>query len=53
MSRKSNLVPDSVHSFDAKKQLTRGKVFINKGVAIVTFEWTKTIQLPSPIIYLE
>jgi hypothetical protein len=44
MSRKSNLVPDSVHSFDAKKQLTRGKVFINKGVAIVTFEWTKTIQ---------
>jgi hypothetical protein len=44
MSRKSNLVPDSVHSFDDKKQLTRGKVFINKGVAIVAFEWTKTIQ---------
>ena len=44
MSRKSNLVPDSVHSFDAKKQLTRGKVVINKGVAIVAFEWTKTIQ---------
>jgi hypothetical protein len=44
MSRKYNLVPDSVHSFDDKKQLTRGKVFINKGVAIVAFEWTKTIQ---------
>ena len=28
----------------AKKQLTRGKVFFNKGVAIVAFEWTKTIQ---------
>ena len=38
MSRKSNLVPDSVHFFDAKKQLTRDKVVINKGVTIVTFE---------------
>jgi hypothetical protein len=38
MLKKSNLVPDSVHSFDAKKQLTRGKVVINKGVAIVAFE---------------
>ena len=44
MLKKSNLVPDSVHSFDAKKQWTRGKVFINKGVAIVALEWTKTIQ---------
>ena len=33
-----------MHSFDDKKQLTRCKVFINKGVAIVAFEWTKTIQ---------
>jgi hypothetical protein len=32
MSRKSKLVPDSVHSFDAKKQLTRGKQNFNKGV---------------------
>ena len=30
--------------FYSKNQLTRGKVFINKGVAIVAFEWTKTIQ---------
>jgi hypothetical protein len=35
MSRKSNLVPDSVHSFDAKKQLTRGKVVINKGEQVM------------------
>ena len=44
ISRKSNLVRDSVHSFDAKKQLTRSKIFINKGVAIVALEWTKPIQ---------
>jgi hypothetical protein len=28
MSRKYNLVPDSVHSFDDKKQLTRGKFLL-------------------------
>jgi hypothetical protein len=57
MSRKSNLVPDSVHSFDAKKQLLRGKVFISKGVAIVALEWTNSIQpgerrLKIPLVYI-
>ena len=57
MSRKSNLVPDSVHSFDAKKQLPRGKVFISKGVAIVALEWTNSIQpgerrLKIPLVYI-
>ncbi|VDI01905.1 Hypothetical predicted protein [Mytilus galloprovincialis] len=44
MSRKSNLVPDSVDSFDCKRQLTRVKVCMHERVAIVVFEWTKTIQ---------
>ena len=45
MSRKSNLVPDSINSFDEKKQLTRRRVFVNEDIAIVVFEWTKTIQI--------
>ncbi|CAG2206888.1 unnamed protein product [Mytilus edulis] len=44
MSRKSNLVPDSSSQFDKNKQLTRGKVFVGNDIAIVVFEWTKTIQ---------
>ena len=28
MARKSNLVPDSVHKFDSKKQLTREKIVL-------------------------
>ncbi|VDI14397.1 Hypothetical predicted protein [Mytilus galloprovincialis] len=44
MSRKSNLVPDSCSQFDKNKQLTRGKVFVVNDIAIVVFEWTKTIQ---------
>ncbi|CAC5393054.1 unnamed protein product [Mytilus coruscus] len=44
MSRKSNLVPDSSSQFDKNKQLTRGKVFVVNDIAIVVFEWTKTIQ---------
>ncbi|VDI08022.1 Hypothetical predicted protein [Mytilus galloprovincialis] len=50
MSRKSNLVPDSVDSFDCKRQLTRGKVFMHQRVAIVVFEWTKTIQCGERIL---
>ncbi|CAG2226402.1 unnamed protein product [Mytilus edulis] len=50
MSRKSNLVPDSVDSFDCKRQLTRGKVFMHERVAIVVFEWTKTIQCGERIL---
>ncbi|CAC5391973.1 unnamed protein product [Mytilus coruscus] len=44
MSRKSNLVPDSSSQFDKNQQLTRGKVFVVNDIAIVVFEWTKTIQ---------
>ncbi|CAC5393934.1 unnamed protein product [Mytilus coruscus] len=46
----SNLVPHSVVSFDCKRQLTRGKVFMYERVAIVVFEWTKTIQCGDRIL---
>lgn len=42
--RKSNLVPDSKESFDAKKQLKRKQVSINKKWVRVVITWSKTIQ---------
>ena len=42
--RKSNLVPDSKETFDPKKQLTRGSVWFDDTLAILTITWSKTIQ---------
>ena len=44
MARKSNMVPDSVKSFDPKKQLIRGDILIGDYVAIVYLRWSKTNQ---------
>jgi integrase len=44
MARKSNLVPDQVSSFDPKKQLCRGDVFVHDDLLLVSLKWSKTIQ---------
>lgn len=45
MFRKSNLVPDSISSFDNKKQLTRGDItFHTENVLLFKVRWSKTIQ---------
>ena len=46
MFRKSNLVPDSVRSFNGVKQLCR-KIFTfdkDSGILLVKIKWFKTIQ---------
>ncbi|CAG2189121.1 unnamed protein product [Mytilus edulis] len=50
MARKSNLVPDSKMSFDIDKQLTRNKVILEGNIAIVIFNWSKTIQMGNRIL---
>ena len=42
--RKSNLIPDTIHTFDPRKQPSRGSIRFEKGVALVKVTWTKTIQ---------
>ena len=44
MSRKSNLVPTSVDSFNEKKQLCRKDIFILQHTLMVEVKWSKTIQ---------
>ena len=44
MARKSNLVPDSVAGFDAKKQLTWQDVKFGNGVLLISLKWSKTNQ---------
>ena len=45
LARKSNLVPDSVASFDPKKQLSRGDMVVTDEALVVTLKWSKTNQL--------
>ena len=42
--RKSNLVSDSILSFDPVKQLMRGHMVFKGDIAILNVTWTKTIQ---------
>ena len=42
--RKSNLLPDSMDSFNPCKQLARGDVRFEGSITIVTITWSKTIQ---------
>ena len=44
MLRKSNAMPDSIHKFDANKQLVRGDVTVGQNMLLVTLKWSKTIQ---------
>ena len=44
MLRKSNLVPDSLKTFDAQRQLTRGHISFKDGVGFVKIMWAKNIQ---------
>lgn len=44
MARKSNMVPTSVKTFDANKQLTRGDLTIENDLLLVNFKWSKTRQ---------
>ena len=50
MARKSNLVPNSVNTFNVKKQLTRQKIFLHDNMAIVLFERSKTIQFGQRVL---
>ncbi|VDI17419.1 Hypothetical predicted protein, partial [Mytilus galloprovincialis] len=50
MAHKSNLVPDSKMSFDKEKQLTINKVILEGNIAIVIFNWSKTIQIGNRIL---
>lgn len=44
MLRKSNLVPDTLSSFDPTKQLTRGHLKFVEGAVWVRIVWSKTLQ---------
>jgi hypothetical protein len=47
MSRKSNLVPNSVKSFNPNKQLCRSNIEINSKkiyILLINTSWSKTIQ---------
>ena len=44
MLRKSNLMPDTVESFDPLKQLTRGHIAFKEKIALLRVTWSKTIQ---------
>ena len=50
MARKSNLVPDSIPSFDPDKQLIRDRVKILEDHLIVTFPWSKTNQFGNRLL---
>ena len=50
MARKSTLVPDTKSSFDRNKQMTRHRVVLEDGIAIVIFSWSKTIQMGDRIL---
>ena len=50
MARKSNLVPNSISTFDPRKHLTRSKIVLEDDIAIVIFEWSKTIQFGQRIL---
>lgn len=44
MLRKSNLVPDTLGSFDPNKQLTRGHLQFAQDAVWITIVWSKTLQ---------
>ena len=44
MLRKSNLVSDSIKSFNGKKQLTMGHISFKPGLAVIKVTWAKNIQ---------
>ena len=44
MARKSNLVPDTVSSFDPDKQLSTEKVLVGNGCLMVIWTWAKTYR---------
>ena len=48
--RKSNLIPDGLHKFDHKKQLSRNAVSFEQNVAIVGVTWSKTIQFRNKLL---
>ena len=41
MARKSNMMSNSVNSFDTHKQLTRGDVRRSEKLLLVTLKWSK------------
>ena len=44
MARKSNLFPDSIKTFDSKKQLLRRDITLKDDLLIVNIKWSKTRQ---------
>ena len=50
MLRKSNLMPDSKTSFCQTKQLTRGQITFEDGVAMISVKWSKTLQFKNKVL---
>ena len=50
MSRKANLVPSSIRSFDPCKHLTRGNLVVVDNGLLVTITWSKTNQFGERIL---
>ena len=50
MLRKSNLIPDSVKSFDPWKQLTPRHVILKRGFALLRITWAKNIQFRQKVL---
>ena len=48
--RRSNLVPDSVHSFDKHRHLCRGDIFVEHDCLIILIKWSKTLQCHERVV---
>ena len=58
MLRKSNLIPDSIDSFDPVKQMTKSHIEFRKELAVIHVTWAKNLQfrerlLEIPIFKME
>jgi len=51
LARKSNLVPDTIATFDSNKQLVRGDIHIRDDYLEVTLKWSKTNQTGHKEVY--
>lgn len=52
MARKSNLVPDKVHTFDPKKQLRRCDIISDENGMVVVLKWSKTNKFSDRLLML-
>ena len=50
--RKSNVLPDSVRTFDPSKQVTRSSIVCHSMMMLVKVTWSKTIQFKQRVLYI-